>query len=521
MAEKDGKILGEKNTKADDVMASKGGKNKRKERKLKNEPTNCITDSINAFDYVTSRAKELSSMLHAVQNKGGAKRTFQKLPRHMRRRAMSYNLRRLPWKQREQASKEMESIDDDGCGLDASKKVSRRKRRKPKNLLSQYVGRQGNKAWLETHLWHSKRMRMVDRWGYRLALESCSKGIRVNYRFMKNGCLLSDISYYCCIELRGNQSDISSHLSCVFSHDSDFHSDDVISGRKEGVALMHHPHKHPYNLIGPVWLLWKPNSNSVCKLWVWSHPSIHEEVLSVLTSIYSGACTTTPIHVTDLKNQLLRFRLVGPKSLLVLTSMLSPPDSDSYHQNQSEALTHLKSSTKWVELCTTTPQRQWLQGEGCGDHTHSFKAIYEVMCEGDKFPVGTVVSMVTRDPRLKVPNKRGCLGCPSPRIKKEKCLTDLLESIDDNPLKESSDNEDIKMDPIQDMPSSSSDELYQVDNDALKEGDDKLVLPDLLSQSYLWEEKIREGVSMSKIPDHVINHVRGKFYLKPEEVELD
>ena len=82
---------------------------KRKARKLKNEPTNVTNDdgSIQVFDYVTARAKEFSSMLHAVKNKGGSKRTFQKLSRHLRRRAMSFDRRRLPWKLREAASLEV------------------------------------------------------------------------------------------------------------------------------------------------------------------------------------------------------------------------------------------------------------------------------------------------------------------------------------------------------------------------------------------------------------------------------
>ena len=48
-----------------------------------------------------------------------------------------------------------------------------------------------NKIWLETHIWHAKRMKMVTKWGYRLAERSFSKGVRVNYRFMKKGSLIS------------------------------------------------------------------------------------------------------------------------------------------------------------------------------------------------------------------------------------------------------------------------------------------------------------------------------------------
>ena len=97
-----------------DTETRKTGRARRKERKLKNEPSSILLDnapdSIQVFDFVTARAKEFTSMLHAVENKGGAKRTFQKLPRHLRRRAMSFNVRRLPRKLRDMAAKEVRII---------------------------------------------------------------------------------------------------------------------------------------------------------------------------------------------------------------------------------------------------------------------------------------------------------------------------------------------------------------------------------------------------------------------------
>lgn len=72
-----------------------------------------------------------------------------------------------------------------------AKRPSRHRRRKPKNLYQEYRSRQHSQMWLETHIWHAKRMKMVNKWGYRLAEESCAKSIRVNYRYMKKGCLVS------------------------------------------------------------------------------------------------------------------------------------------------------------------------------------------------------------------------------------------------------------------------------------------------------------------------------------------
>lgn len=62
---------------------------------------------VHVLDYVEARATELKTMRRALKHKGGGKRVFQTLPRHMRRRAMSHNPKRLPRRLREAAAKEV------------------------------------------------------------------------------------------------------------------------------------------------------------------------------------------------------------------------------------------------------------------------------------------------------------------------------------------------------------------------------------------------------------------------------
>ena len=47
---------------------------------------------------------------------------------------------------------------------------NRYKKRRPGTLTDEYLRRQGTKRWLETHIWHAKRMKMVEIWGYKLVL---------------------------------------------------------------------------------------------------------------------------------------------------------------------------------------------------------------------------------------------------------------------------------------------------------------------------------------------------------------
>lgn len=62
---------------------------------------------VHVLDYAEARANELKNMVQAMKSKGGAKRTFQLLPRHMRRRAMSHNVKRLPRRLRKLAQREV------------------------------------------------------------------------------------------------------------------------------------------------------------------------------------------------------------------------------------------------------------------------------------------------------------------------------------------------------------------------------------------------------------------------------
>ena len=44
----------------------------------------------------------------------------------------------------------------------------RRERRRPGRMMQEYERRQRKHRWLETHMWHAKRMHMDTAFGYRL-----------------------------------------------------------------------------------------------------------------------------------------------------------------------------------------------------------------------------------------------------------------------------------------------------------------------------------------------------------------
>ena len=79
------------------------------------------------------------------------------------------------------------------------KKKSRKQKRKVRNLRKERISGRGHiqgdsahkPAWLETHIWHAKRMKMSDYHGYRVAEKMNDKGVRQAYLSMRYGCLLS------------------------------------------------------------------------------------------------------------------------------------------------------------------------------------------------------------------------------------------------------------------------------------------------------------------------------------------
>ena len=73
----------------------------------------------------------------------------------------------------------------------SQKKKSRRQRRRPQSLRDEYSRRQRDNVWLETHMWHAKRMHMRDYYGYRVAERANDKGVRQAYRSIRYGCLMS------------------------------------------------------------------------------------------------------------------------------------------------------------------------------------------------------------------------------------------------------------------------------------------------------------------------------------------
>ncbi|XP_033836821.1 ribonucleases P/MRP protein subunit POP1 [Periophthalmus magnuspinnatus] len=242
---------------------------------------------INAGSFARARAAEVKAMVKAVRKKSASCHLFSALPKHMRRRAMSHNTKRLPRRLQEMATKLREkSLQGAKKKKQESKKKSRKARRRHGNLLLEFNRRQRKNIWLETHVWHAKRFHMVKKWGYCLGDRPTYKCYRPCYRAMSNHCLLQDLSYYCCIELLGEEDKLLAALSQLTSKDTgpSFAAGYCLSGRRQGSVVVYRARQYPSQPLGPVTFLWRPPEQGLNQrqLWIWAHPTLKQDLLTEL-----------------------------------------------------------------------------------------------------------------------------------------------------------------------------------------------------------------------------------------------
>lgn len=258
---------------------------------------------------------------------------------------MSHNVKRLPRRLREAHSAQMAKSANGQNLPSTNKRPSRKYRRRPRNLLSEYSRRQRNKIWLETHIWHAKRFHMIDKWGYRIANYSNDKCFRANYRAITKHCLLQDISYYTCIEIVGEESLLKTTLKTHCNPLTlTFAAKIYTNGHREGTLMFFKKNGYPHFPIGNVHFFWRSSEADIRTIWIWVHPAFYNDFLNEIISSFEFKQNNAERNTTDithdlnylytndagckmivLRNALNRFRLHGPLALNVLREALQIP----------------------------------------------------------------------------------------------------------------------------------------------------------------------------------------------------
>lgn len=180
-------------------------------------PATSIPAQLDVDAALVARKEEIVALHRAITQARASTNTraWQLLPRHLRRRAASHNLLRLPSRLRGKARAELRSSHTE------PKTRSAMRRRMAERTLLGFVRRRcslerragrPHRRWLETHLWHAKRFRMsVDKtlphggpgsFGFSLAESPHQKSRRPSTRFLPHTMMLHDASYHAVLRLR-------------------------------------------------------------------------------------------------------------------------------------------------------------------------------------------------------------------------------------------------------------------------------------------------------------------------------
>ncbi|KAJ7095926.1 NUC188 domain-containing protein [Mycena belliarum] len=335
--------------------------------------------------FAEARVFELKAMQQAMKTASASatQRAWQLLPRHLRRRAASHDVRRVPLRLRDRARQEMTAVQKKA----PARLRSRKGKDKRLSRTETFLKRQRDKSWLETHIWHAKRMRMENMWGYRLAVTPTEKAFRPSHRASVHGSILHDASYQTIIQVQGPENILRTVLdTCSDLQGPGPGAKRYLPGARTIDTHIYEPGQYPFGLIGPATILWRPiappKSSDVPQdvpaqpsasgppkdakgkgkgkgkakersdshsdpdglpraVWVRTHPAIAEMVFDALKTSASLALDaarkaappgtkidTIGVELEDLSGQLNAFEIMGPKSNQVLKGALSPLSHD-------------------------------------------------------------------------------------------------------------------------------------------------------------------------------------------------
>ncbi|CAG7838023.1 unnamed protein product [Allacma fusca] len=400
----------------------------------KSEPA---TVSVSVRQFVTARTQELIAISSRISNPGGKEKAytpFKHIPKNLRRRAVSHNVKRMPFRFRPKVS---DTVTKDGRGnplsFVSSSKVkkcgSRKHRRRKGNLLLEFNRRQRTYKWMETHIWHAKRFHIEPKWNYKIPIAPCDKGRRALYRSTKNYATMQDISFTSVFQLDGDFDVICSGFSSIAPINSNALSIGArmfATGERQGKLHIYKQEAYPFGYIGEVHFQWLKKRESGSSVWLWVHPAIREEILKELVLVFdlnldfhnNKSCfdedtsskmtideikllpknlrdrsqwtnTGKGLSLTDLQGEVNRIRFSGPETLNVLRDVLRTSVPETAQQIvESNAKSVLSSFLSDQDLL----QRQHL--------------VWNLLDNFQDFPAYSVLPLIVRDPRVFLPQSR-------------------------------------------------------------------------------------------------------------------
>ncbi|KAJ1913814.1 Ribonucleases P/MRP protein subunit pop1 [Mycoemilia scoparia] len=393
---------------------------------------------IQVEDFVEARAFEVNAMENALieAKKANNTRAFQTLPRHLRRRAASHNVKRMPARLRAKALDEMGKSDQPSkkqlkqqqkatgnssgnvgavvagattiSTLSKSRgKPNRRQRRKATSIAAEYQRRQSpekQKRWLETHIWHAKRMHMKKRWNTMIAETPAQKSHRASYRAASTKCMIQDLSFMVTIQItgsKGNQKMMYEVLNAVASPtEVSVGAKRFVDGSRIVPLTLYKAFEYPMGCIGPAIGLWQQqlqdDGEENKRFWLRVHPAMKDQILTELSKAvnlicYSANSNSSEIEIQDITADLCWFDLTGDlASTNLLKTILTPVNETSSQNTTANNEKQLMGSQVWNILTGNN------NNDSPGTSIISPSALSN----------GIVLGFEVEDPRLTFPHKQ-------------------------------------------------------------------------------------------------------------------
>ena len=311
---------------------------------------------LNAF--LASRSFEIKALQSAMRkvNEAHSQRAFQTLPRNLRRRAASHNVKLVPKILRGKATLELKSslnkvkkrkiTSKQRLRMQTSRRarrVARRDQKRPSEggeaevevmpdlqprivKRCKYRKRQLVKTWLPTHLYHTKRAHMMTHWGFALPMTPRDKSFRPTYRSSSiRGFVCFDMSYLSTFMIRAaDLSVLQAFISEYIESDCVALANRYINSARKQSAVFYNKAKCPQECIGPVDLLWLINlPTGKPTLLLRCHSAIAQLVYNALVVQIKLRPDTDRLVVEDWRFAVGHIDIIGPEGDIALRNLFA------------------------------------------------------------------------------------------------------------------------------------------------------------------------------------------------------
>ena len=261
-----------------------------------------LGSTANTVELAKSRDKAISEMINQMENKNpGHKRLFQKLPNHLRRRAMSYDIKKVPRTMRPMVETQVNGAAD-------AKERNKPKGRDPRKFrihgTNLCMHRNEKHRWLESHIWHAKRFHIIEKWGWKIPYAPTMKQTRSIIKQVSESCCVRDVSYYVVVSIVGES--INERITQMIADGAHLEMSERILFTND-IFL---PGQYPNKCIGPVDFYRISDKH----LWIICHPLQVESI----KQCFDG------FEVQIFDGEMNIFQLYGPRSTEVIRQSLFP-----------------------------------------------------------------------------------------------------------------------------------------------------------------------------------------------------